>query len=92
MENMAEETIKFLREELDRVTKERDEARATERSIHAAFAGAAGAAQRLYGMCEVVQASLNADNSIDAEHFNDQINEVAKQLAAAYQQAGVAIE
>lgn len=92
MENMTEEMIKFLRGELARVTQERDEARAAERSIHTAFVGATGAAQRFYGMCEVVPASLNDDNGIDAERLSDQINEIAKQLAAAYRQAGVAIE
>lgn len=81
-----DDQLKFLRDELDRVMKERDEALAQERKLHLALAQMALAAGRGLG-------NVNQLQSIEgAPDCNDEINEISEVIAAAYKTAGAAVE
>lgn len=81
-----EEQLKFLREELDRVKKERDEALAQERRLHLALAQMAAAAGRGLGNVNQLQ------HIADAPDCSEEIDEVNAMITAAYKTAGAAVE
>lgn len=88
-----DERIEFLREELARVKRERDESIEAEKKTHRALLAAVGCAERFRGMIEMVRATVDTNaEGVDTEALNTEINDAIETLNAAYRIAGVAIE
>lgn len=91
-EDATDERIRFLREELARVTRERDEAIASERRLWGAFAVMSAAANRASGTIRMtVQAIEDVPQDIYDEALVQQ-NLVGKAIRNAWKQAGIAVE